>query len=267
MDIFTLHFVTALLGILWVDLLLSGDNALVIAMATRRLDPKRQAIARWGGTAVAVILRIVGAAFAGALMAVPGLAVLGGVLLLGIAYKLIAAEDDEPNVAVKATLAGAVTTIAVADASMSLDNVIAVAGLSHGDNLLMAIGIILSIPMVVAGSVAISWLLKRLPVLVWAGAAILGYVAGGIITHDPGLPAVIWGLSTVVAYVVWAPFAIAAFTTGAAIPDAPMVEMLPTGAYVTWILLAPLLGAVLVVVTGAAARLCRRIDRFEAQAV
>lgn len=266
MEIFTLHFLTALLGILWVDLLLSGDNALVIAMATRRLDPKRQAIARWGGTLVAVLLRIVFAFFASFLMAVPGLAVIGGVLLLGIAYKLIAAEEDEPNVTVKATLAGAITTIAVADASMSLDNVIAVAGLSHGDNLLMAIGIILSIPMVVAGSVAISWLLQRLPVLVWAGAGILGYVAGGIISHDPGLPAVVWGVSTVVAHVAWAPFAIASFTTGAAIPDAPVVEMLPTTAYLTWLLLAPIIGAVLVV-AGALARLCRRIDRFEAQAV
>lgn len=220
-ELLTPGFWLALAGILWVDLLLSGDNALVIAMATRNLPPRQQKIALWGGVGVAVALRVVGAVFASQLLSVPYLAAIGGVILLWIAYKLVAAGDEDHNIAAKASLGAAIATIGWADASMSLDNVIAVAGMAHGDNLLMALGILASIPMVVLGATLISKILGRFPLLVWAGAGLLGWVAGGILSHDKAFVALVG-------------------------PE-----------YAAYILAAPAIGAVLVLLTGAATRAIR----------
>lgn len=179
------NFWAALAGVVWIDLLLSGDNAVVIAMMCSRLPPAQRRMGIVLGASAAVGLRIVFAFCVAWLMAVPGLSLVGGLFLLWVAAKLVidhGAEDEETKAST--TLLGAVATIAIADAGMSLDNVLAIAALSHGNFWLMAFGVLLSIPIVIAGSTLISGLLARFPVLIWAGAALLGWVAGGIIASD-----------------------------------------------------------------------------------
>lgn len=179
-------FWVALLGIVWIDLLLSGDNAVVIALVSRQLPAHQQKWGIIGGTAAAIGLRVVMSFFAALLLGVPGLSIVGGLFLLWVAAKLVMGEDEgEGELKPAMTLMAAITTIAIADASMSLDNVMAIAALSHGNELLMAIGVLLSIPMVIAGSAIISTIIGRFPILTWAGAALLGWVAGGIISADP----------------------------------------------------------------------------------
>lgn len=184
--LFDAGFVMPLLGIIWMDLLLSGDNAVVIALVCKNLPEHQQRQGMIYGTAAAVVLRIVGAAFAGYLMALPGLSVAAGLYLLYVSVKLITDAghaEDAPEA--KTTLRAAITTIALADIGMSLDNVMAVAGMAHGSTTLMAIGIIISIPMMIVGASLISGIIGRYPWLVWAGAGLLAWVAGGIIMHDP----------------------------------------------------------------------------------
>lgn len=179
-------FWAALLGIVWIDLLLSGDNAVVIALVSRQLPANKQKWGIIGGTVAAIGLRVAMAFFAAALLGVPGLSLIGGVFLLYVAAKLVMGEDDEEGAVKPAvTLWAAIATIAAADASMSLDNVMAIAALSHGSMLLMAVGVLLSIPLVIAGAAIISKVIGRFPVLVWAGGALLAWVAGGIIASDP----------------------------------------------------------------------------------
>jgi YjbE family integral membrane protein len=179
-------FWAALLGIVWIDLLLSGDNALVIAMVSRQLPANQQKWGIIGGTVAAIGLRVAMAFFAAALLGVPGLSLIGGAFLLYVAAKLVmGGDEDEGSLKPAVTLWAAIGTIAAADASMSLDNVMAIAALSHGSQLLMALGVLLSIPLVIAGAAIISKLIGRFPVLVWAGGALLAWVAGGIIAADP----------------------------------------------------------------------------------
>jgi len=179
-------FWVALLGIVWIDLLLSGDNAVVIALVSRQLPEKQQKWGIIGGTAAAIGLRVIMSFFAAFFMGLPALSIVGGVFLLWVAAKLLMGEDDEAGPAKKViSLGAAIRTIAVADASMSLDNVMAIAALSHGQMLLMALGVLLSIPLVIAGSTVISMVIGRFPILTWAGSALLGWVAGGIIASDP----------------------------------------------------------------------------------
>jgi YjbE family integral membrane protein len=179
-------FWVALFGIVWIDLLLSGDNAVVIALVSRQLPEDQQKWGIIGGTAAAIGLRIVMSFFASFFLGLPALSILGGIFLLWVAAKLLMGEDDEAGPAKQViSLVAAIWTIAVADASMSLDNVMAIAALSHGQMALMAFGVILSIPLVIAGSAVISMIIGRFPILTWAGAGLLGWVAGGIITADP----------------------------------------------------------------------------------
>lgn len=179
-------FWAALLGIVWIDLLLSGDNAVVIAMVSRQLPANQQKWGIIGGTVAAIGLRVAMAFFAAELLGVPGLSLIGGAFLLYVAAKLIMGDDDgEGSLKPAVTLWAAITTIAAADASMSLDNVMAIAALSHGSMALMAFGVLLSIPLVIAGAAVISKIIERFPVLVWAGGALLAWVAGGIIAADP----------------------------------------------------------------------------------
>jgi YjbE family integral membrane protein len=180
------QFFIALLGIIWIDLLLSGDNAVVIALVSNRLPEHQQKWGIIGGTAAAVLLRVVMSFFAVLLLGVPGLSLLGGLFLLHVAYGLLKGEEEAKEDAVgRITLTAAIGTIAVADASMSLDNVLAVAALAHGSVELMVIGVLISIPLVIAGAAIISKVIARFPIMVWAGAGLLGWVAGGIIAHDP----------------------------------------------------------------------------------
>jgi YjbE family integral membrane protein len=176
----------AILQIIWIDLLLSGDNAVVIALACRSL-PER--VRKWGiifGAAVAILLRIIFAAIIAHLLAIPFLKVVGGLLLVWIAIKLAKGEEaEERNVAASDKLYKAVWTIAIADAVMSLDNVVAIAAVSRGDPWLFGFGLALSIPLIMVGSQLILKMIEKFPVIVWAGAALLGWIAGEMIATDP----------------------------------------------------------------------------------
>jgi YjbE family integral membrane protein len=185
-------FWLAVLQIIWIDVLLSGDNAVVIALACRKLPPQQRV---WGvvlGTLVAISLRVVFAGLVTTLMQMAYLKLVGGVLLLWIAVKLLAPEENDKNGEVQAveTLWRAVRIVAIADVVMSLDNVIAIAAVAerfeapHSYALLM-FGLAVSIPLIMAGAAMIMAILERFPIVVWAGAALLGWIAGEIIAKDP----------------------------------------------------------------------------------
>ncbi|HEY2213149.1 MAG TPA: TerC family protein [Bradyrhizobium sp.] len=174
--------------IIWINVLLSGDNALVIALACRGLEPRQRL---WGmilGAGVAVILRIVFTGVVATLMALPYLKLVGGLALVVIAAKLLVPEeDDDEGVQSASHLWAAVQIVVVADIVMSLDNVIAVAAAANGSAPLLILGLAISIPLIVAGAALIMALLNRLPILVWAGAALLGWIAGDVIATDPAI--------------------------------------------------------------------------------
>jgi YjbE family integral membrane protein len=177
----------AVLQIIWIDLLLSGDNAVVIALACCKLPPRQRL---WGlalGTVVAITMRV---AFTGAvttLMMVPYLKICGGALLLWIAIKLLSPEchESENHVEPSETLWRAVRVIAIADIVMSLDNVIAVAAAARGSVELLVFGLVISIPLIMAGAAMVMAAIERVPIIIWAGAALLGWIAGQIIVSDP----------------------------------------------------------------------------------
>jgi YjbE family integral membrane protein len=178
----------AILQIVWIDLLLSGDNAVVIALACRSLPPNQRKIGIILGAGTAVALRIVFALIISQLLQVAFLKVVGGLLLLWIAVKLAKGEAAEEHAVVASDkLWRAVGTIAIADGAMSLDNVIAIAAVSKGDPWLFGFGLALSIPLIMVGSTIIMRMIERFPVIVWAGAALLGWIAGEMIIHDPYL--------------------------------------------------------------------------------
>jgi YjbE family integral membrane protein len=174
--------------IIWIDLLLSGDNAVVIALACRSL-PERQK--SWGillGACAAVALRIAFALVISQVLQVPFLMTAGGIMLLWIAIKLARGESvEERNIPAAERLWHAVRTIAMADAVMSLDNVVAISAASGGNYWLFIFGLAASIPLVVVGASLITGLVRRFPLFVWAGAALLGWIAGEMIARDPGL--------------------------------------------------------------------------------
>jgi len=183
---FTPDFWLKLLQIVWIDILLAGDNAVVIAMACRALPPKTR---RWGiilGALVAVLLRIVFAGIITTLLGVWGLKIAGGFALIYIAVELLLPQkgDGESSIEASESLFRAVRTVAIADLVMSLDNVIAIAGVARGDIVLLAIGLAISIPLVIGGATLITAMLDRFPVLVQAGAALLGWIAGEMIVSD-----------------------------------------------------------------------------------
>jgi len=174
--------------IIWINVLLSGDNALVIALACRGLEPRQRL---WGmilGAGVAVILRIVFTGIVATLMELPYLKLVGGLALIVIAAKLLVPEEeDEEGVQSASHLWAAVQIVVVADIVMSLDNVIAVAAAANGSVPLLILGLAISVPLIVAGAALIMALLTRLPILVWAGAALLGWIAGDVIATDPAI--------------------------------------------------------------------------------
>ncbi|WP_262271138.1 MULTISPECIES: TerC family protein [Microvirga] len=179
--------VLKLLGIIWINVILSGDNAVVIALACRGLPEDKRRIGMILGAGVAVGLRIVFTVLVAALLATPFLKIVGGLLLLWIAVKLLKGDEDEGGVRETDRLWHAVWTVVVADAVMSLDNVLAIAAVAQDSTALLAIGLAISIPLIVAGAALIMALLDRMPLLVWAGAALLGWVAGEMLISDPWL--------------------------------------------------------------------------------
>ena len=178
-----------LVQIIWINIILSGDNAVVIAMACRGLPPDKQRPGMVLGALVAVALRIVFTVVVATLLSTPFLKIVGGCLLLWISVKLVLGEDEAGGGAVQQTeqLWHAIRTIAIADAVMSLDNVLAIAAVAKDSTTLLIVGLVLSVPLIIAGSAIIMSLLGRLPILVWAGAALLGWVAGEMLVSDPWL--------------------------------------------------------------------------------
>jgi YjbE family integral membrane protein len=177
----------AVTKIVWINILLSGDNAVVIALACRSLTGRERQVGIALGAAGAVLFRIIGTVIVAELMSIPYLRAVGALLLLWIAVKLVMPQDEDPqHVHGHDNLWRAVFTVVVADLVMSLDNVLAIAAAANGSQLLIVLGLALSVPLVIIGSSAIMQVMNRLPILVWGGAALLGWIAGGLLAEDGG---------------------------------------------------------------------------------
>lgn len=185
-EVMTPQFWTGLLTIIWVNIILSGDNAVVIALAARSLPERQQKQAVAWGAGAAVVMRIVLTIVAVELLKLPYLKFIGAVLLLWIAVKLLVPEDgDGDGIKSSATLLTAIKTILIADLVMSLDNVIAVAAAARGSVILLVLGLAVSIPLVIFGATMLMRLMERFPVIITLGAAILGWVSGEMGITDP----------------------------------------------------------------------------------
>ncbi|MBK7463123.1 MAG: TerC family protein [Betaproteobacteria bacterium] len=188
LDLTSTVFWIAVGQIILIDIVLSGDNAVVIALACRNLSPELRKTGIFWGVAGAISLRVVLTVFAALVMNLPWLKLVGGLLLVWIAVKLMLPEEaDGHDIKASGNLWGAVKTIIVADFVMSLDNVIAVAGAAHGSLPLLLFGLAVSIPLIVWSSQLILHWMERWPSIVLFGAALLGYVAGQMIFSDPGV--------------------------------------------------------------------------------
>lgn len=180
----TSDFLLSILQLIMVDLVLSGDNAVVIALACRNLSPHLQKKAIFWGTFGAVGMRILLTFIAIWLLKIPLVQMIGGLLLIWIAVKLLKGEEEDSGIESSSSMMGALKTIIFADMIMSLDNVIAVAGAAKGSILLVVIGLAISIPLIIWGSRLLMKLMKRFPVIVLLGAGILGFTAGQMIMED-----------------------------------------------------------------------------------
>lgn len=189
----TAPFWIAVGQIILIDILLGGDNAVVIALACRGLPPKQRKLGIIYGTAGAIVLRVILIAFALALLSIPYLKLVGGLLLVWIGVKLMVPQedDDHANINPSDKLWGAVKTVIIADLVMSVDNVLAIAGAAESAGShqlpLVIFGLVVSIPIIVAGSQIVLKLMDRFPVIITFGAMLLGWIAGQMIFTDPGL--------------------------------------------------------------------------------
>ena len=180
--------IAAVLKIMLIDLVLSGDNAAVIGLAIRHLPPKQKKRAAVYGGMAAVLLRILFTMFAAVLMRVPYVSALGGIILIIITFKLLTGHDErEQHVSGTVNIWSAVGIIVVADLSMAFDNVLAVAGAAAGEPLLVMMGLLLSVPLLIWGSTFISRLMSRYPAILWAGGAILLHTALHMLINDTAL--------------------------------------------------------------------------------
>lgn len=187
MDFSVQDFWIPLFKIVWINIVLSGDNAVVIALAARSLPPKQQKLAVGWGSGAAVGMRIVLTLFAVALLQLPYLKLLGAALLLWIGVQLLLPEEGDENIDGHDNLLAAIKTILIADLVMSLDNVIAVAAAAGDSVTLLVIGLGISIPLVIFGSTLLMKVMERFPVIITAGGALLGFVAGEMAVSDPSL--------------------------------------------------------------------------------
>jgi YjbE family integral membrane protein len=231
------QFWLAALQIVWINLLLSGDNAVVIAMACRGLRPRER---RWGmtiGAGVASLLLIAFSSVMTALMVLPYLRLLGAAALLWIAIGLVRPrEHEEAGASIAAAdLRRAVRTIVLADFIMSLDNAVAVAALARGRYALIGLGLAISIPIVYGGSAIVLALIRRFPIIIWAGGALLGLVAGELFADDPVLAS-------------WLP-ALAETHIGALLPEALRHLQQQFGLNLAHVVFG-LLGAAIVIIVG-----------------
>lgn len=179
----------AVVQIIWIDLLLAGDNAVVIALACRQLQGRDRTVGIVLGAGAAILLRVIFTLMAAKLMGYPWIMAVGALLLIWIAVKLLVPEESDAHDSIKAhaSVWKAVQTVAIADLVMSLDNVIAVAAAAKGDPGLIIFGLLVSIPFVVFGSAMLLKIIDRFPILVWAGAALLGWISGEIFVKDSGI--------------------------------------------------------------------------------
>ncbi len=189
-DLFSMAGLLAIGRIIIIDIMLAGDNAVVIGMAAEKLEPELRQKAIFLGTLGAIIIRLVLAVvLAEALQLIPGLHIVGGLLLLWIAIRLVNNDEDNNNVSAKDNLRDAVVTIIVADAVMSIDNVIDVVGAAGGHIPLVALGILVSVPIIIFCATIFTRIMQRFPVVLYLGGAILGWVSGEMIGVEPLLPA------------------------------------------------------------------------------
>ena len=214
----TAEFWIALIKIIWINIILSGDNAVVIALAARALPPELQKKAVFFGSAAAVVMRIALTVVAVQLLALSYLQIIGGLLLLWIGAQLLSEDDDGDDGAVEETgLYAAIRTILIADLVMSLDNVIAVAAAAKGSMTLLILGLAISIPLVIFGSTLMIKLMSRYPVIVTVGAALIGWVGGETIVSDVVL-------RDVVAAVPWLHYAAAALGAGLVVAAGKLLQ-------------------------------------------
>ncbi|MFD0672043.1 TerC family protein [Cohnella sp. GCM10027633] len=188
MDLLSLDFWSALVAIVFFDLLLAGDNAIVIGMAARNLSKEHQKKAIIWGTAGAITIRIIATFLVlWGMLEIPYLVAVGGVLLVWIAYKMLIQENDHGDIHAGATLGSAIRTIVIADAAMGLDNVMAIAGMAqgqHGSYVLVVLGLLISIPIVVWGSTLFIKIIEKFKWIIYIGAGILAFTAAKMITHE-----------------------------------------------------------------------------------
>jgi YjbE family integral membrane protein len=189
MEIMSAAFWAALGSIIVANILLSGDNAVVIALAARSLPPHQQKKAIFWGSAAAIVMRILLTLLAVKMLTLPYLKIVGGLLLVYIGVTLMLDEDEDEGEDKHASsgMAAAIRTILVADLVMSLDNVLAVAAAAKGDTVLLVVGLAVSIPLIVFGSTMLLKVMERVPIIITAGAALLGFLAGEMLLTDPAV--------------------------------------------------------------------------------
>jgi YjbE family integral membrane protein len=198
MELFSMPWWSALLAIVLIDLVLAGDNAIVIALAARNLPPEHQNKAIMWGTVGAIVIRSAMTVGVVWLLKIPGLMLVGGLGLLWIAYKLITdTSEDEHQGGTATTFWGAMKTIIVADALMGVDNVLGVAGAANGDFTLVVIGLLISIPIVVLGSKLVLQLVEKWPVIINLGAAVLAFTAAQMVINEKLLDPIFNGGETI----------------------------------------------------------------------
>jgi YjbE family integral membrane protein len=191
----SIAILSKILSIIVLNLVLSGDNAVVIALATRKLPASSQNKAIVIGTAGAVVLRILLMLIAIELLTMPYVKIIGAILLFYIAYDLLKTNEEETEVKSETTLLSAIRTIIIADLVMSLDNVLAIAGVADGHFMLAGLGLIISIPIVIFGSQVILKFMDRFPWLIWVGALLIAYTAGSMLVEDHFIHHLLRGLS------------------------------------------------------------------------
>jgi YjbE family integral membrane protein len=215
LELFSPEFFSALLAIIVIDLVLAGDNAIVIAMAARNLPAHLQKKAIVWGAVGAIAVRSAMTLVVVYLLKIPGLMLIGGLLLVWIAYRLLdTSEDVDEHDQASTTFWGAMKTIVIADAVMGLDNVLAVAGASHGSYVLVVLGLLISIPIVIWGSTQILKLVERFPSVIYVGAAVLAWTAAKMMISEPFSKEWLSSQNPVLEYVIQVVVVLGVLTSG-----------------------------------------------------
>jgi len=189
------EFMAGLLAICFINLILSGDNAVVIALASRNLPPKQRKLAILWGSGAAIFLRVILTVVAVYLLSIPFLQAIGGLLLIYIGIKLLTDEEGEDDMEASSNMMTAIKTIVIADLVMSLDNVLAVAAVAKDSTLLLIIGLAVSIPIIIAGSQLLVWVMNKFPFVVYIGAGLIAYTAGEMLNGDKKVAPMIYNFN------------------------------------------------------------------------